>query len=139
MRNFRGILLCKMCIRDRGSLVSGGTVMMIVSLTLGGLIGEIININALGVFSLVSITIMLISGFVMYIWFSTLSLFLLQPLLSLNKQKRIIVHNTLSISSLITFLMIITLENKFCYVPTCYKSELSFSSCSVIGNMFSLK
>lgn len=32
---------------SEGSLVSGGTVMMIVSLTLGGLIGEIININAL--------------------------------------------------------------------------------------------
>ncbi len=32
--------------------------------------------------------------------------------------------------------MIITLENKFCYVPACYKSELSFSSCSVIGNVF---
>lgn len=30
-----------------GKLSTGGTVMMIVSLTLGGLIGEIININAL--------------------------------------------------------------------------------------------
>ena len=30
-----------------GKLSTGGTVMMIVSLTLGGLIGETININAL--------------------------------------------------------------------------------------------
>ena len=32
-----------------------------------------IQTTLMGVFSLVSITIMLISGFVMYIWFSTLS------------------------------------------------------------------
>ena len=35
--------------------------------------------------------------------------------------------------------MIITSENKFCYVPACYKSELRFSSRSVIENMFTLK
>lgn len=41
-----GVMQSMLSLSD-GKLSTGGTVMMIVSLTLGGLIGEIININAL--------------------------------------------------------------------------------------------
>lgn len=42
-----GGVMQNMLLLSDGKLSTGGTVMMIVSLTLGGLIGEIININAL--------------------------------------------------------------------------------------------
>lgn len=42
-----GGIMQNMLLLSDGKLSTGGTVMMIVSLTLGGLIGEIININAL--------------------------------------------------------------------------------------------